>query len=311
MAEFFWSKTAPTVTESTKTRPLGIPEYDTPPESGRAFRPKRTAEAVVHVLPTDEIRPNPAQPRRLFAPDAIASLADSIRRYGIIQPLTVRRAADGYELIAGERRLRAAMSIGMTAVPCVILAADARTSAALAIIENIQRENLNMFEQAAAFSSLIRLYELTQDEIAARLSVSQSFVANKLRLLRYLPDEREMILTGGLTERHARALLRLSGDDRLTALRHVAANRLNVAETEAYVEGVLHPAPAEEKPAQKAEIPRNRPAILRDVRLFYNSVNHAVDIMRQAGVQATTEKRETAEGTEILIRIQRTAEVLR
>lgn len=303
MAEFFWAKTAQS--EQAKT---GVPEYD------RERRAKRDEEAAVHLLPIDEIRPNPAQPRKVFAPEAISSLADSIRRYGMIQPLTVRRAADGFELIAGERRLRAATLLGMRAVPAVILQADERTSAALAIIENIQRENLNMFEQAAAFSSLIRLYELTQDEIAARLSVSQSFVANKLRLLRYLPDEREMILTGGLTERHARALLRLSGDDRLTALRHVMENRLNVAETEAFVESVLHPpaedaesAKKEEIPAEKPVIPKNRPAILRDVRLFYNSVNHAVDIMRQAGVHAVTQRRETDEGTEIRILIKREA----
>ena len=268
---------------------------------------RRTNDGIIHQIPIDEIRPNPAQPRRVFAPDAIAALSDSIRRYGVIQPLSVRRTADGtFELIAGERRLRAAAAIGMETVPCVIAEADERTSAAMAIIENIQRENLNMFEEAVAFSSLIRLYNLTQDEIAAKLSVSQSFVANKLRLLRYLPDEQSLILTANLTERHARALLRLSGDDRLTALREVIINRLNVADTEAYVESILHPTEEEPKPVHpKPVIPKNRAAILGDVRLFYNSVNHAVDIMRQAGVHATTEKRETEDGTEILIKIPR------
>lgn len=268
---------------------------------------RRTNDGIIHQIPIDEIRPNPAQPRRVFAPDAIAALSDSIRRYGVIQPLSVRRTADGtFELIAGERRLRAAAAIGMETVPCVIAEADERTSAAMAIIENIQRENLNMFEEAVAFSSLIRLYNLTQDEIAAKLSVSQSFVANKLRLLRYLPDEQSLILTANLTERHARALLRLSGDDRLTALREVIINRLNVADTEAYVESILHPTEDAPKPVHpKPVIPKNRAAILGDVRLFYNSVNHAVDIMRQAGVHATTEKRETEDGTEILIKIPR------
>lgn len=287
--------------EKEETR--GLPAYEPAVRRfGRASRGRGEA-AAVRLLPVEQIRPNPAQPRRFFDPDAIAALADSIRQYGIIQPLTVRPGGreGGYELIAGERRLRAACSLGMESVPCVVLAADEGESAAMAIIENLQRENLNMFEQAAAISSLIRLYNLTQDEIAARLSVSQSFVANKLRLLRYLPDERELILSASLTERHARALLRLSGDDRLTALKQIITAHLNVAETEAMVDRMLQQDAPSPQPTPKPEIPRNRPAILRDVRLFYNSLNHAVDIMRQAGISATTEKRETAEGVEIRV----------
>ncbi len=291
----------------------GLPNYDNSVEKSHFFGKKR-AEQTIRMLKTADIRPNPSQPRRLFAPDAIASLADSIRRYGMIQPLSVRRLSeeDGtYELIAGERRLRAAITIGMETVPCVILRADEEQSAAMAIIENIQRENLNMFEQAAAFSSLIRLYNLRQDEIAARLSVSQSYVANKLRLLRYLPEERSQILEAHLTERHARALLRLSGEDRLKALRRVMEAHLNVAETEMLVEAILHPEeetpPASENSRPKPEIPKNRPAILKDVRLFCNSLNHAIDIMRQAGVEARTTKRETDSGTEITVYIPHTA----
>lgn len=278
------------------------PQCGSHPRSGT--HPRKGIAAAVRLIPTEQIRPNPAQPRRFFDPDAISSLADSIRQYGIIQPLTVRQTGEGEfcELIAGERRLRAARLLGMERVPCVLLTADEGESAAMAIIENLQRENLNMFEQAAAISSLIQLHSLTQDEIAARLSVSQSFVANKLRLLRYLPDEREMILTASLTERHARALLRLSGDDRLTALRQIITDRLNVADTEALVEEMLtRDAVPAAVVAPKPVIPRNRPAILRDVRLFCNSLHHAVDIMRQAGITATTEKRETPEGTEIRV----------
>ena len=163
MTDFFWRK------QSAKTAVIEPPAEEIPAQAE-----ENKDKNAVHMLKTDEIRPNPSQPRRMFTPEAIASLADSIRRYGIIQPLSVRNLPDGgFELIAGERRLRAAISIGMTAVPCVILEADSEVSAAMAIIENIQRENLNMFEQAEAFSSLLRLYELTQDEIAARLSVSQ------------------------------------------------------------------------------------------------------------------------------------------
>ena len=161
-----------------------------------------------------------------------------------------------------------------------------------------------MFEQASAISSLIRMYDLTQEDIARKLSVSQSFVANKLRLLRYLPDERTLILSSGLTERHARGLLRLTGDDRLTALKHVIEQHLNVAETEAYVDSLLHPPVEEDKPSPVAEAARPRQKwVIRDVRLFFNSIHHAVDVMRQAGIAAETSRRETEDTTEILIRI--------
>lgn len=305
-------------TQKEEQPALGLPKYVKDPSAapvlrfGRDKRSRTDAASIVQIG-ISCISPNPSQPRRFFEPDAIAALADSIRQYGIIQPLTVRPldgSGERYELIAGERRLRAAALIGMQSVPCVLLEANEEQSAALAIIENLQRENLNMFEQASAISALIRIHSLTQDEIAARLSVSQSFVANKLRLLRYLPDERELILGASLTERHARALLRLSGDDRLAALREVISRRMNVAETESYVDALLArdkepPAPA--APAAAPKLSPARAALVRDVRLFVNSVNHALDIMRQAGIEAESIKRETEDATEILIRIPRSA----
>ena len=287
---------------------LGLPRYAST-KSDKVIRFGRQQRgipdgAAIKLLPVKDISPNPSQPRRFFEAEAIASLADSIRQYGIIQPLTVRHLIHGdkYELIAGERRLRAAALIGMENVPCVILETDETESAALAIIENLQRENLNMFEQAEAISSLIRMYDLTQEDIARKLSVSQSFVANKLRLLRYHPEEKTLILSSSLTERHARALLRLSGEDRLLALRHVIENHLNVAETEEYVEGVLHP--SAEKAPKGVEMPKIRQKwVVRDVRLFVNSIHHAVDVMRQAGIDAVTSRTDTEDGMEILIRI--------
>ena len=300
---FFYS------TENTQNESsLGLPRYAST-KSDKVIRFGRQQRgipegAAIKLLPLADISPNPSQPRRFFEAEAIASLADSIRQYGIVQPLTVRHLIHGdkYELIAGERRLRAAALIGMETVPCVILETDETESAALAIIENLQRENLNIFEQAEAISSLIRMYELTQEDIARKLSVSQSFVANKLRLLRYLPDERTLILSSGLTERHARGLLRLTGDDRLTALKHVIEQHLNVAETEAYVDSLLNP--PEDKPSSAVEVSRPRQKlVIRDVRLFFNSIHHAVDVMRQAGIAAETSRRETEDTTEILIRI--------
>lgn len=299
-----------------KESPLGLPRYASTKNDKiiRFGREKRGIPdgAAIKLLPVKDISPNPSQPRRFFEAEAIASLADSIRQYGIIQPLTVRHLIHGdkYELIAGERRLRAASLLGMENVPCVILETNETESAALAIIENLQRENLNMFEQAAAISSLIRMYDLTQEDIARKLSVSQSFVANKLRLLRYLPEERTLILSSSLTERHARALLRLSGEERQSALRHVIENHLNVAETETYVETVLNP-PAEKAP-REVEIPKIRQKwIVRDVRLFVNSIHHAVDVMRQAGIDAVTSRTDTEEEMTILIRIPKGSNVSR
>ena len=308
---FFYS------TENTEKEPaVGLPRYAST-KSDKVIRFGRQQRgisdgAAIKLIPTRDISPNPSQPRRFFEAEAIASLADSIRQYGIIQPLTVRHRIHGdkYELIAGERRLRAASLLGMENVPCVILETDETESAALAIIENLQRENLNMFEQAAAISSLIRMYDLTQEDIARKLSVSQSFVANKLRLLRYLLEERTLILSSSLTERHARALLRLAGEERQSALRHVIENHLNVAETETYVDGVLNP--PTEKPPREVEIPKIRQKwIVRDVRLFVNSIHHAVDVMRQAGIDAVTSRTDTEEEMTILIRIPKGSNVSR
>lgn len=248
-------------------------------------------------LNVDAIRANPNQPRRCFDPDSLRELSESIRRYGILQPLTVRRGDSGYELIAGERRLRAAKLLGMAEVPCIVVEADSLRSAELAIIENLQREDLNMFDEAAAISALIDLYGLTQEEVAAKLSASQSYVANKLRLLRFDDFERQVIIERRLTERHARALLRL-GDVRArrAALEAVLARGMNVAETEAYVARLLE-GEKREKP------PKKRTALVRDIRIFYNTVDRAVDIMKRAGIAAETQKKDLGDSFEVTVRI--------
>jgi ParB family chromosome partitioning protein len=208
-------------------------------------------QAAVVDIPIGDIVPNRSQPRTSFNQNAIARLSDSIRRYGILQPLTVRKMlipsdtcenapAVRYELVAGERRLRAAKLAEMAHVPCIIINTDDATSAELAIIENLLREDLNMFEQAEAFSRLIREFHLTQDEAARRVSMSQSAVANKLRILRLLPEERQKILTAGLTERHARALLKLSDPTlRGEVLDYILERKLNVSASEAYIDRLL------------------------------------------------------------------------
>lgn len=250
-------------------------------------------------IATDKIRPNRAQPRVNFESNAALRLADSVRRYGILQPLTVRvieNAQDGrcFELIAGERRFRAAVMLQMQSVPCVIMEADERKAAELALVENLLRQDLNFFEMAKAIRRLIDSFELTQEEVAKRLSLTQSAVANKLRLLRFGEEEQQFILASGLTERHARALLKITdGALRKKATEHVIKWRMNVANTEQYIERVLN----EEK--QKAEIekslskPKMKP-VIKDIRLFFNSVDHAVETIKSAGIDilSTREERE-------------------
>ena len=241
--------------------------------------------AVVDI-PIEEIIPNPRQPRRDFDRERLSALRDSIMRYGILQPISVRRGESGfYEIIAGERRYRAACDAGFLCVPAIIIDTDEEESAELAIIENLQRQDLNIFEQANAISSLISIYHMTQEEAAEKLSVSQSYVANKLRLLRFTNEERSLILDNALTERHARALLRLRDEKtRLSALRHVISYALNVASTERYVESLC---------AKALPKPRQRFAI-KNLRLFYNSVEHAADLMRTSGVPVNIDRDESS-----------------
>jgi len=260
----------------------------------------------VRKIDVAKICPNPMQPRRTFADEAILRLADSIRQYGIIQPLTVRASFsptdEQYELVAGERRLRASKLLGLKEVPCIVIDADSQTSAELAIIENLQRENLNMFEQAAAIASLIDIYAFTQEKIARRLSTSQSYVANKLRLLRLTTAEREIILRANLTERHARALLRLPSPElRIDALDQIISRELNVSRAEEYIEDLLTPeintTPAPPPPTVHKKF------IIKDIRIFYNAIDKAVDLVKSAGVDIKSTKTEKENTMELHIEI--------
>ena len=248
-------------------------------------------------LPAAEIRPNPRQPRRVFDETGLRELADSIRTHGVLQPLTVRRTAEGWELIAGERRLRASRLAGLETVPCIESAAGDEESALLALIENLQRQDLHYFEEAAAIGDYIHRTGITQEEAARQLGRSPSALANKLRLLRLSPACQEQLVQSGLTERHARCLLRLEDEEeRLAALRHIADKQLNVAQAEQYIDQRL---------AQLQSTPpkRRRTFILKDVRLFLNSLDRGLRLVREAGVDARTERQETEDAILLTIRI--------
>ena len=254
---------------------------------------------TIHVLqlPAAEIRPNPRQPRRVFDEAGLRELAASIRAHGVLQPLTVRRTAEGWELIAGERRLRASRLAGLETVPCIESAAGDEESALLALIENLQRQDLHYFEEAAAIGDYIHRTGITQEEAARQLGRSPSALANKLRLLRLSPACREQLVKSGLTERHARCLLRLEDEpERLTALKYIADHQLNVAQTEQYVDRLL-------EDIQSAPPAKRRTFILKDVRLFLNSVDRGLRLIREAGVDAQTKRDETEDAILLTIRI--------
>ena len=220
-------------------------------------RDEGISETVLQIK-TDDIRPNRAQPRADFDQNSIIRLADSIRRYGILQPLTVREAdpedSRPYELIAGERRLRAAKLLGYLTVPCIVKRADEQTAAELAIIENLLREDLNMFEEAYGYKRLIECHGLTQEEVARRMSISQSAVANKLRLLRLGFEEQRIILENSLTERHGRALLRIDDEAaRREILEKIVSEGLNVSGAETAVEDYILRQDAKKPAARTAE----------------------------------------------------------
>lgn len=247
-------------------------------------------------VPIKRIHPNPAQPRKIFDPEGLRELASSIHNYGILQPLTVRRKEGEYELVAGERRLRAAKLAGLWEVPCILLSVDEEQSGMVALVENLQRRDLDYIEEAEGLSRLMRLYGLSQEQAAARVGKSQSAVANKLRLLRHSPEILQKLREYGLSERHARALLKLPGEEeRLQVIEVIVKQQLNVAKTEAYIDSYL-----EKQQAPKKGI---RKFILRDVRLFLNSVNHSLDLVRGAGIDAKAEQAETEQEIILTIRL--------
>lgn len=247
-------------------------------------------------VPVGDVRPNPNQPRTQFSEDGLTELADSIREHGILQPLSVRRLpGGGYELVSGERRLRAAKLVGLREVPCIAVDVDAESSSLLALVENLQRRDLDFLEEALALDKLIRTYHLSQEEAARRIGKSQSAVANKLRLLRLPSEALDILRKNGLTERHARALLRLDTPEaQVFVLEQVVKDHLTVARTEAYIDALLKP----EKPKK-----RKPTYLIKDVRFFLNTVTRGLTMMKSAGVNADCARQETEDSILLTIRI--------
>ena len=229
----------------------------------------------------EDVIPNPFQPRKTFKPEALQELASSITEYGVIQPLLVRQVNDKYELIAGERRLRASKLAGLDNVPIIIKELSDKEMAELAMIENLQREDLHFFEEAEGFQQLIANFSFTQEELAQRMGRKQSTIANKMRLLKLSTQARTALFQANLTERHARALLKVEDEKtQLELIQLITEKALNVRDTEVLVEEVL----AEKMPPAKAKN-NKRVSVIRDVRIFLNSINDIAGQMKKSGLK--------------------------
>ena len=239
-------------------------------------------------LPARSIRPNPAQPRKVFREDALQELSESIQRHGILQPLSVRRSGLSYELIAGERRLRAAQMAGLTEIPCIIMQMDDRESGMAAMIENLQRQDLDFIEEAQGIANLMTQFDMSQERAARMLGKSQSAIANKLRLLRHSDAVLQALREGNLTERHGRALLRLPAEEqKLSAIVQIVSQGMSVARAEKYIETLL---------SQRSPQPQKA-----NVSAFLNSLTQSLQKIQKSGISAISERRET--DTQIVLTI--------
>ena len=252
-------------------------------------------------IPLVQIRPCRTQARRIFKQDDLKELAESIKQNGILQPLTVRKiSVIEYELISGERRLRAAAMCGKTKVPCYVIICNDTQAGLYSLVENLQRKDLNVFEEAEGINTVMNVYGLTQEETARRLGKKQSTVANKLRVLKLSQDEREWIIKANLTERHARALLRIEDTvTRKIILSEIIERNMNVSQSEKYIEAALNEKNIHKRKTQKKRV------VIKDIKIFENTINKAVNTMRSSGIDAISNQNETDDFIEYTVRISK------
>ncbi|KOY79972.1 nucleoid occlusion protein [Lysinibacillus macroides] len=261
------------------------------------------AEEVIK-LPIDQIVPNRFQPRTIFDDEKIEELSRTIHTHGVIQPIVVRKTSEyQYEIIAGERRYRAMKKLQWTEVPAIVRNLTDKETASIALIENLQREELTAIEEAVAYQKLLELHELTQEALAQRLGKGQSTVANKLRLLR-LPDEvQQAILKRKISERHARALIAVKDRPlQLEILQQTLDNDWNVRQLEEQIQAILHPETDEQEEAPKKAKPK-RKAISKDVRIALNTIKQSVTMVTKSGITVKTEEEDTEEYYQITVKI--------
>ncbi len=266
---------------------------------------QETAGKTLIEIELARIVPNPNQPRKTFTQESLDELAVSIRQVGLIQPLVVRPQGENFELIAGERRLRACKQLGIARVPCVVLDnVVEEQSAMMALIENLQRENLHYLEEAECYQTLLQNYHLTQEELAARLGKSQSSIANKIRILRLPPRVKKAMTEARMTERHARTLLRIENEEiQLQVIEKVREKGLSVKDMEKLVDKILD---RQYDQGQDGAVPRPKVIrYLRDYRLFMNSINVSLEQLKESGMDVDMERTDLSDGVDLHIRIRR------
>ncbi|WP_042835464.1 nucleoid occlusion protein [Thermoanaerobacter ethanolicus] len=259
----------------------------------------------ISYLPIDSIRPSPYQPRKTFDIKNLQELSESIKVYGVLQPITVRMVGNNsYELVAGERRLKASKLAGLTEIPAIIVNAQDEDAAVLALIENLQREDLNFIEEAEGYYNLINDHHLTQEQLAKMLGKSQSTIANKLRILKLSKEIKEKLLENDLTERHARALLRLPDEElQKKALEVIVKKKLNVSQTEKLIQDMIDKITKQQEETKKAN--KKMMKFYKDIRIFVNTVKQAVDLMKKSGVPAEYIENDMEEYVEFVIKISK------
>lgn len=263
-------------------------------ECGPLNNRQTVREVKVVKVPIEKIVPNPYQPRKTFEDEALADLASSIAQYGVLQPLLVAPGKDDtYILIAGERRLRASKMAELTEVPVIVSEYTTQQIAEIALIENLQREDLHFLEEAEGYEQLMNEFMLTQEAMATRVGKKQSTIANKLRLLRLSANVRQVLRDGGLTERHARALLKLEEEDKqLEVLKVVIDKKYSVRQTEEYIEKLL----------EEAAPKKRKRLIVNDVRIYLNSIKQVVGVIKDSGIPVSMEQ--TVEGDEVVVSLR-------
>lgn len=253
--------------------------------------------AVVERIAVDRIRANRYQPRGEFDDEKLRELSETIRVHGVIQPIVVRQVDGGYELVAGERRWRAVQMLGLSDIPAIVRVLSDEQAASLALIENLQRENLTAVEEAAAYQRLLEIHRMTQDSLAQRLGRSQSTVANKLRLLSLAEPVQEAVRRREISERHARALLQVDAETQLRLLREVCEKDLTVKEIEARVHAL--------RGTVKGKARIRKSAVARDVRFAVNTIRDSVRMARETGLAVAVEERDVEGYLEFVIRVEK------
>lgn len=275
-------------------------------KSGKDFMNQmdlKQAEVNIVYLRMDSIKPNPYQPRKQFGNTSLDELSASIKQYGVMQPITVREIAYGkYEVIAGERRLRASRMAGFSQIPAIIVEADDNKAAILALLENLQREDLSYMEEAEGYCNLIKEHGLTQEELAQKIGKSQSTIANKIRLLKLSPIIKKILSDNELSERHARALLKLSSEQlQLKVIKIVLERSFNVKRTEELVEAAIRKVSLSEQRASN-ENPRVT-RVIKDMRIFINTIRQSVELMKSSGINAKATQIDRGDYMEFIVRV--------